>query len=111
MATRDYSSKQEQYVANYLGGKVTPNSGAGKWKKGDVVVDNILIECKTKVQQSSQITIKEEWLTKCLQECISTGLQDWALVFDFGKIGNEYAVIPLPFFKQLLGYREEIIND
>lgn len=33
MSTRSKSDEQEQYVANYLDGEVTPNSGAGHTKK------------------------------------------------------------------------------
>ena len=63
MSTRSKSDEQEQYVANYLDGEVTPNSGAGHTKKGDVLVDKFyLVECKTKMQPTTQFTIKKEWL-------------------------------------------------
>ena len=48
MATRDYSSKQEKAVANYLDAKLTPNSGATPFKKGDMITEDSIIECKTK---------------------------------------------------------------
>ena len=48
-ATRYASATQEKRVANKLGGKVSSNSGAGLFNKGDIVVEDasLLIECKT----------------------------------------------------------------
>ena len=42
--TRHYSKLQEEKVANYLGGILTPNSGA-KHKKGDILLDDTIVEC------------------------------------------------------------------
>ena len=35
-STRYMSTLQENYIAKKFGGKVCPNSGAGKWQKSDV---------------------------------------------------------------------------
>ena len=45
--TRFFSKNQEKQVAKNLSGKVIPNSGATAFAKGDVALDNFLIECKT----------------------------------------------------------------
>lgn len=105
-STRDYSTKQELYVASYLDATPTKNSGAGVWEKGDLIKDDMVIECKTKVKPSTQFTIKKEWIDKLRSECISMGKTEWSIVFDFGNIGDEYAVIPLDLFKDLLEWRE-----
>ena len=60
--TRYYSDKQEEFVAFYMNGKRCPNSGAGTWKKGDIIKDDMIIECKTLTKPSKQQTIKKEWI-------------------------------------------------
>ncbi len=107
MATRDYSRKQEEFVALMLGGELTPNSGAGTWKKGDIIKDDMIIECKTKTSPSTQQTIKKDWIDTLRKECLATGKSEWAIVIDFGNIGDEYALIPLALFQELLEIREE----
>ena len=62
MATRDYSKKQEDTVAKYLDGKTTPNSGATGFAKGDVLVYDTIVECKTKTKPATTHSIKKEWI-------------------------------------------------
>ena len=97
MATRDYSSKQEKVVAEYLQGKQQPNSGATGFAKGDVIANDTVIECKTKTKESAAHSIKKEWIHTIKKECISMGYMYWAIVFDFGtqELKDQYAVIPL----------------
>lgn len=109
MSTRDVSSKQENFVARYLDGEITPNSGAGHTKKGDILVEDFyIIECKTKMKESEQFTIKKEWLYKLYKEGLAMGRPYAALVFDFGIVGDEYAVIPL---QDLRDYIEKIKEE
>ena len=54
--TRYYSRRQETNVAKKLGGKVQPNSGATMFAKGDLVLDDWLIECKTKVSENIDLS-------------------------------------------------------
>lgn len=97
MATRDYSSKQEKVVAEYLHGKQQPNSGATGFAKGDVIAGDTVIECKTKTKEATSHSIKKEWIHTLKKECISMGYMYWAIVFDFGtqELKDQYAVIPL----------------
>ena len=60
--TRFYSKKQEDKVAKSLGGRRNLNSGATMFDKGDVSLDNWLLECKTKTTPSESISIKKEWI-------------------------------------------------
>lgn len=58
--TRTFSKKQENKVANKFNGEVQLNSGATPFLKGDVLLDNWLIECKTKTTESKSMSIKKE---------------------------------------------------
>lgn len=103
MNTRKYSSRQEKYVAKKLGGRVQPNSGATPFMKGDVVMDNWLLECKTQMTDKKTITIKKEWLDKLEEERFAMRKQNMALVFNFGPGQENYYVINEKTFKQLEG--------
>lgn len=102
--TRYYSRRQETNVAKKLGGKVQPNSGATMFAKGDLVLDDWLIECKTKVSESQSMSIKKEWLTKNAEEAFSMGKQHSALVFNFGEehYPQNYVILTIEEFGRLL---------
>lgn len=106
--TRHYSRLQEEKVANYLGGTLTPNSGA-KHKKGDILLSDTIVECKTRTKQSISHTIKKEWVLDLVKECIEMGKQHWAIVFDFGtqKLNEQFVVIPIDDYKEYLSLKEE----
>ena len=105
MSTRDVSSKQENFVALMLGGITTPNSGAGHTKKGDILIDDFgVVECKTKMKESTSFSIKKEWIDTVRKEAPDMNRTDWAIVFDFGVLGDEYAVIPLNDYNEFLDY-------
>lgn len=105
--TRAYSSKQEKRVAKVFGGQRTPNSGATAFSKGDVKLENYLIECKTKTSDSQQITIHKEWLTKLREEAVFMGKPYEALMFNFGPSDTKnYVVIDEDTFKELIEKHE-----
>lgn len=99
--TRWYSNKQEKRVAKKLHGKQTPNSGATKWHKGDIVTDEWLFEAKTVTKEQKSFSIKKEWLLKNEEEAFATGKSYHALVFDFGD-GEDYVVLDIKTFKDLV---------
>ena len=106
MSTRDVSSKQENFVALMLGGTTTPNSGAGHTKKGDILIDDFgVVECKTKMKPCTSFSIKKEWIDTVRKEAFEMNRTDWAIVFDFGVLGDEYAVIPLSDYREFLEYK------
>lgn len=109
-ATRVYSSKQENIVSIYLCADLTPNSGAGKSKKGDMTLYNTVIECKTKTKKSNSVSIKKEWIDILKQEAISMGKQYWALIFDYGtqELSDQYAIIPIDDYAEYLRYKGEV---
>lgn len=91
-STREYSRAQEERVAKALGGKVVANSGATAFNKGDVILDDWMIECKTVTKEREQVTIKKEWIDKNKQEAIGSGKMFQALAFDFGD-GEDFYII------------------
>ena len=103
---RFYSKKQEIKVAKALNMKRTPNSGATTFLKGDVVGDEILIECKTLTRAQKQRTIRKEWLDKNKEEAFATGKRLSALAFDFGDGENYYILNEADFITLLESYRE-----
>ena len=107
--TRYFSSKQEKSVAKFVGGKVVANSGATLFSKGDVKLDNMLIECKTKVNPTNSFSIKKEWLEKNEEEAFAMGKDYSALCFNFGDLHNtkNYYVIDENLFKKLLNTIKE----
>ena len=107
--TRRASSKQERKVARQLGGKVQPNSGATDYIKGDVVTDNMLIECKTVMKPQKTVSIKKEWFEKNEQERFAARKDYSALVFDFGDNGTQYIAMDMKTFQRLMNERN--IND
>ena len=94
--TRYASRLQEQRVAKKLNGVVTPNSGAGYFKKGDIQISDagLLVECKTCVSPKKSFSIKQEWLVKNKQELFASGLSNSVVAFNFDyKDKNDYYII------------------
>lgn len=109
--TRYYSSKQEETVAKAIGGKITPNSGATPWVKGDIYTDgseSFLIECKTKTKSSDSISIKKEWIEKNRQEMAFMGKKHQAIVFNFGPDEENHYIIDEYLFQLLLEKLSEL---
>lgn len=100
--TRYFSDKQEKHVAKTLGGKQNVNSGATKWIKGDVQINDILIECKTVMTAKNSYSIKKDILQKLNNEAFSMGKSHIALAFNFEPNGECFYVINERFFKELL---------
>lgn len=104
--TRYYSKKQETRVAKELDGKRTANSGATRWSKGDVRLDDWLIECKTKTAPSQSMSIKKEWITKNESEAFEMDKHYSAVCFDFGD-DERYYIIKEKDFKKFLELLQE----
>lgn len=104
--TRFYSKQQEKKVAKALKGKVTANSGATAFSKGDVTTDMFLLECKTCTEPRKSFTVKKEWFDKNREEAFAMHKDYSAVVFDFGDGENRY-IIDEYLFKQLLDYLKE----
>ena len=105
-STKYWSSRQEGYIAKLTGGYVQPGSGAGKFKKCDIIIDNkFLIEAKTATTEKQQFTIKKEWLSKLKSEVVMSHKEDGFLAFNFGgENGNNYFILNENQFIEYLQY-------
>lgn len=101
--TRYYSSRQEKHIAKELGGKQVINSGATRFSKGDVSLEDWLIEAKTCTSEKRSFSIKREWLGKNEEEAFAMGKSYSALAFDFGD-GEQHYIISEKLFKLLVNY-------
>ena len=109
--TRYYSSRQEKQIAKDLGGTTTKNSGATLFQKGDLTLDNWLIEAKTKTSESESMSIKKEWLEKNKSESLFMGKKYNALIFNFGSNTQNYVIIDENTFKELIGDEEKELME
>lgn len=108
-STRYYSDLHEKSVCRALGATQTPNSGATKWKKGDVVQRqaSLLIECKTVMTEKQSVSVKKEWIDKNKEEAFSNRLDNNCLCINFGPGSDNYYVISEKLMKFLVEKLEE----
>lgn len=94
-STRYYSDKHEKSVCRALEARQQPNSGAGLWRKGDVVQEDasLLIECKCSMKEKNSVSIKKEWLIKNKKESFFNRLNNTAICINFEPNGENYYVI------------------
>ena len=104
--TRYFSKKQEDAVAEAIGGSRTLNSGATMFGgKSDVAIPNLFsIECKTKTSTSASISIKKDWLEKVKAEALFDHHPYQALAFNFGPDQDNYYIIDEYLFFELVEY-------
>lgn len=107
MSTRDYSSKQEDQIAKFLGGKVQSNSGGTRFGGGDVLTKDFFIEAKTPTKSQKSFTIQEEWITKAREQEFAQGKMHSAIAIRFDPDGADYYLIDQMLFKLLVNYLQE----
>lgn len=107
MTTRELSEKHEKTVAKSLGGVRASNSGATPFTKGDVLLSNAIIECKTKMTPTNSFSIQKDWLTTLEEERRGMGKALAALAFSFDCGEHSYYIINENALKDLL----EVINQ
>lgn len=105
-STRYFSSRQENSVANNIGGRTQPGSGSPRFCAGDVVTNDFLVECKTTTKPKESFSIKKDWILKNDLERMSLGKPYSALAFQFAPDSPNYYVINESLFKKLLDYIE-----
>lgn len=103
-STRAYSDKQEKYVCKLLNGTQVSNSGAGLFKKGDVIVNSasLLVECKCQMAEKQSYSVKKETLWKNYEEAFSNRLNNSCLCFNFGPDSENYFVVSERLMKFLV---------
>lgn len=112
-STRYQSNIQEKRVAKAMGGRQVIGSGATPFLKGDVVVDKLFIEAKTKMEPSKSISVKKEWLEKAKEQSLAMRKEDYALVISFGD-DKDYYVIEDRLMEDLYRARDalrEVLNQ
>lgn len=92
METKKVSVAQEERVAKLFSGQRTPQSGGGKWKKGDVLSQDFLVECKTSLTPKPSYSIKRNILDKADEERREMGKSFYALAFTFGDTEDYFVV-------------------
>ena len=70
MATKDYSSKQENMIADSLGWSVVAGSGAAACYPGDIISDEWLGECKTHLSPGKKIFFSKKVWKKIQDEAM-----------------------------------------
>ena len=68
MSTKDYSSKQEKMIADYLNWKVVVGSGSRACHPGDIISDDWLGECKTHTKVDQPVFFSSDVWTKICNE-------------------------------------------
>lgn len=107
MATRDYSSLQEQHIAKKTGGKITSNSGGTRFGGGDILTEDFLIEAKTSMKPKTSFSIKKEWLDKAQEQAFEQGKAEGVLAFRFEPKGKDYYCISETMFMAFLELWED----
>lgn len=95
MATKDFSTKQERSIADYLDWEVVPGSGARNFHPGDIRCERFLGECKTHMSESSKIVFYREVWDKIKNEAMSQ-MKIPVLFVDDGtqKINRTWCLFP-----------------
>ena len=108
-STRAKSSQQEKRIAKAMGGKQVIGSGSTPFLKGDVIVDQLFIEAKTKMVPSQQITVKKAWLDKAKEQALSTRKRDYAVAISFGD-PKEFYIIEDTLMEELFKSRQVLFD-
>ncbi len=100
VSTRAVSAEQEKRVKKLLKGRLTFNSGAGAFDKGDVYTEQLMVECKTKLKESDKVTVYKVWLDDLIRASVLS-CRTPLLWLDNGKANFSYIVIPYSLFTRL----------
>ena len=108
-STRYYSNLQEDDICEKFNATRQPNSGAGRFRKGDVInyLASILIEAKTCTSEKDSFSIKKEWISKNKDEAFTQRVFNGCIAFNFGPNQSNYFVIDEKLMKFLIEKLEE----
>lgn len=103
-ATRYYSDKHEESICRALGAQKQSNSGAGRFRKGDVIHNgaSILIEAKTTMTEKESFSVKKDWIIKNKEESFSLRKSNSCICFNFGPEQDNYYIINEEMMKFLI---------
>lgn len=103
-STRYFSDKHEKSICKALGAQQQSNSGAGNFRKGDVIHNeaSMLLEAKTCMTEKSSFSIKKQWIDKNKEEAFSLRKSNSCICFNFGPDTDNYYVIDEKLMKYLI---------
>ena len=103
-STRFYSDRHEKSICNALGAIQQSNSGAGHFRKGDVIHNeaSLLIEAKTTMTPKQSFSVKKEWIDKNKEEAFQIRKSNSCICFNFGPEESNYYVINEKLMKFLV---------
>ena len=103
-STRYYSTLHEESICKALGATRQSNSGAGHFRKGDVVHNeaSMLIEAKTTMSEKQSISIKKEWIDKNKEEAFAIRKSNNCVCINFEPGGDNFYVINEKLMKFLI---------
>ena len=110
------SKKDEERIAEELGGERLARSGAHQWSKhdfktarGDVITPRLLIEHKETARKS--MSLKREWLEKVTEGALDVS-RDPAVVITFmdGRKREDWMLVRLEDFKRYMRALE-VVDD
>lgn len=109
LPTRYYSDLQENDICKKFNATKQPNSGAGKFRKGDVInySASLLFEAKTCTSDKESFSIKKDWIIKNRDEAFSQRVFNGCIAFNFGPYQSNYFVIDEKLMKFLIEKLEE----
>lgn len=113
-STRYYSDLQENHIARRFDGRRTANSGANRFDKGDIIVEDasMLIEAKTSLSEKSSFSVKKEWIEKNKEEAFRNRLSNQAIAISFDPKGTEnYYLINEKLFEYLIDKLKEDLEN
>jgi len=96
-----------------LGGRGRPASGALVGAKGDIALEQFLMEAKSSTRES--MTLKLDWLCKIAREARSEGKKA-ALTISFvtedgrARLDGDWVLLPLHVFEELLTDGEDAVR-
>ena len=82
LSTKDFSSRQEQFISHYLGWDVIFGSGAFAGRPGDIENSEWLGECKTHITKTEKISFKLSHWKKIQKEAGKDLTLDDSIKFD-----------------------------
>ena len=109
-STRAAADRHEKSICKALGAKQQSNSGAGMFRKGDVVQNeaSLLIEAKTTMTDKESFSIKKDWIIKNKEEAFAIRKSNSCICFNFGPEQENYYVIDERLMKFLV---EKLAED
>lgn len=96
MTNKEASAKQEKMVADYMGWSVITGSGARPFAPGDVSSEHFLVECKTHIEEQSNVVFYKKHWEKIAIESTSVHKSP-ALITDNGTQRSNHTWVAIRF--------------